>query len=223
MIDDSKYIFRNATLSDIDFLADVIVEAKKGVSNVVGMANLFELTIPDFREYVKQMLEEEIDGCDFSVSSFIVVEYEGKQVAAFGGWVEGDNEDEMPSSILKSNLIGFIIPIENVLKAKTNGEIISGLQVEKEMGAYQLEYGYTVPEHRGHHLIGRLIELHEKRALESPLKSTKMQVLVYDNNEPAIKAYTRCGFNVVKTFESKHPDILKIFPHNRELLLEKQL
>lgn len=223
MIDDSKYIFRNATLSDIDFLADVIVEAKKGVSNVVGMANLFELTISDFREYVKQMLEEEIDGCDFSVSSFIVVEYEGKQVAAFGGWVEGDNEDEMPSSILKSNLIGFIIPIENVLKAKTNGEIISGLQVEKEMGAYQLEYGYTVPEHRGHHLIGRLIELHEKRALESPLKPTKMQVLVYDNNEPAIKAYTREGFKVAKEFVSDHPDILKIFPHNRELLLEKQL
>lgn len=223
MIDDSEYIFRNATLSDIDFLADVIIEAKKGVSNVVGMANLFELSIADFREYVKQMLEEEIDGCDFSVSSFIVVEYKGKPVAAFGGWVEGENEDEMPSSILKSNLIGFVIPMENILKAKENGEIISGLQVEKEMGAYQLEYGYTVPEHRGHHLIGRLIDLHVKRALESPLKPTKMQVLVYDNNEPAIKAYTREGFKVVKKFESKHPDILKIFPHNRELLLEKQL
>lgn len=223
MIDEGKYTFRNATTDDIDFLAEVIVEAKKGVSNMVGMANLFDLSVEDFRGYIKQMLEEEIGGCDLSVSSFIVAEYEGKSVAAFGGWVEGENEDNMPSSILKSNLIGFIIPLCNVLKAKENGNIISDLQVEKEMGAYQLEYGYTIPEHRGHHLIGRLIELHEKKALASPSKPSKMQVLVYDNNEPAIKAYTKQGFRVVRHYESNHPDILKIFPHNRELLLEKQL
>lgn len=223
MIDESRYTFRNATIADINFLSDVIIEAKKGISNMVGMANLFELPVEELRNYVKQMLEEEIDGCDFSVSGFIVAEYEGEPVAAFGGWVEGENEDNMPSSLLKSNLIGFTIPMCNVLKAKEKGDIISDLQVEKEMGTYQLEYGYTMPEHRGHHLIGRLIELHEIKALASPSKPTKMQVLVYDNNEPAIKAYKKQGFRVVRHYESKHPDVLKIFPHNKELLLEKQL
>ena len=118
MIDDSKYIFRDATIKDIDFLSKAIVEAKKGGSDMVGMANLFELSEDEFRKYVSQMLEEEIDGCDFSISSFIIAEYEGRPVATFGGWIEGANEDEMPSSMLKSNLIGYIIPLENVQKAQ---------------------------------------------------------------------------------------------------------
>ena len=223
MIEDSKYIFRNATVSDIDFLAEVIIESKKGVSNVLGWAELFELTIEEFREYLKQMLAEEVDGCEFSVSSFIVAEYDGKPAAAIGGWVEGGNEDGTPSSILKSNLLGFVIPMDNRLKAITNHEIVSALKVEREMGAYQMEYGYALPEHRGHHLLRRLFEQHEKRALESPLKPKKIQGMAFGNNKLSIKSLTDRGFSIAKIFESDHPDILKFVPYNKLLLFEKQL
>lgn len=223
MIDETKYIFRNATLADVDFLSTAIVEAKKGGSEMVGMANLFDLSEDSFRYYVKQMLEEEIDGCDFSISSFIIAEYEGKPVATFGGWVEGENEDEMPSSLLKSNLIGYVIPIENVQKAREKSHLLEDLQVERVAGTYQLEYGYTVPEHRGHHLIGRLIEKHINRAKASALSVRKMQVLVYDNNIAAITAYTKAGFKVIQTLVADNSEILKYYPHNRELFLEKTL
>ena len=88
------------------------------------MAKLFELSEEQFRGYIAQMLEEEIDGCDFSISSFIIAEYEGKPVATFGGWIEGVNEDEMPSSLLKSNLIGYTIPLENIKKAQEKSQTI---------------------------------------------------------------------------------------------------
>lgn len=223
MIDESKYVFRDATIKDIDFLSKAIVEAKKGGSDMVGMANLFELTEEDFRDYVAQMLEEEIDGCDFSISSFIMVEYEGQPVATFGGWVEGENEDEMPSSLLKSNLIGYVIPLENVQKASEKSYLLEDLQVERIAGTYQLEYGYTVPEHRGHHLIGRLIEKHVDRAKASTLLINKMQVLVYDNNKAAISAYTKAGFKIIQRLESSNKELLKYYPHNKELFLEKSL
>ena len=44
MIDDSKYIFRDATVKDIDFLSKAIIEAKKGGLDMCGMANLFDLS-----------------------------------------------------------------------------------------------------------------------------------------------------------------------------------
>ncbi len=223
MIDDSKYIFREATIKDIDFLSKAIVEAKKGGSDMVGMANLFELSEDEFRKYVSQMLEEKIDGCDFSISSFIIAEYGGQPVATFGGWIEGANEDEMPSSMLKSNLIGYVIPLVNVQKAQEKAHLLENLQVERIEGTYQLEYGYTMPEHRGHHLIGRLIEKHVERAKASSLPVAKMQVLVYDNNKAAITAYTKAGFKVIQELEAGNVEVLKYYPHDRELFLEKEL
>ena len=209
MIDESKYVFRDATIKDIDFLAFAIVEAKKGGSNMVGMANLFGLSEESFKEYVHQMLEEDIDGCDFSVSSFIIVEYNGEPVATFGGWIECDNEDEMPSALLKANLIGYVIPLKNVLRAQEKSQLVDDLQVERFPGTYQLEYGYTIPEHRGHHLIRKLIEKHIERAKKSP--------------KPVIAAYTKSGFRVIQTLTTENPDILTYYPHNRELFMEKVL
>lgn len=223
MIDDSKYIFRDATIKDIDFLSKAIVEAKKGGSDMCGMANLFELTEDEFRGYVSQMLEEEIDGCDFSISGFIIAEYDGQPVATCGGWIEGANEDEMPSSMLKSNLIGFVIPLENVQKAQDKAHLLEKLQVERIEGTYQLEYVFTEPEHRGHHLIGKLIEKHVERAKASSRAVSKMQVLVYDNNKAAITAYTKAGFKVIQELEAGNIEVLKYYPHDRELFLEKEL
>ncbi|MEE3414475.1 MAG: GNAT family N-acetyltransferase [Prevotella sp.] len=223
MIDDSKYIFRKATTNDIDFLSKAIVEAKKGGSDMVGMANLFELSEEEFRKYVSLMLEEEIDGCDFSVSSFIIAEYDERPVATFAGWIEGANEDEMPSSVLKSNLIGYVIPHENIQKAQEKAHLLENLQIERVEGTYQLEYGYTIPVHRGHHLIGRLIEKHVERAKASSVPVSKMQVLVYDNNKAAITAYTKAGFKVIQELVADNNEVLKYYPHNREIFLEKEL
>ncbi len=223
-MENSEYIFRNATIDDVEFLATAIIESKKiATSDKVGMANLFELSVEELRSYIVQMLEEEIDGCDFSISSFIIAECKGNPVATFGGWIEGVNEDDMPSSLLKSNLIGYVIPLEHVKKAQEKSHLVSDLQVSREPGAYQLEYGYTLPEHRGYGLIGKLIKLHEKRAKESGCNVSKMQVLVYDINTPAIKAYEKSGFRVVQRLEAKDPEVLKYYPHNKEFLLEKSL
>lgn len=223
MIDDFKCIYRDATINDIAFLAEAIIEAKKGGSDKCGMANLFELSEVELGGYISQMLEEEIDGCDFSISSFIVAEHEGIPVATFGGWIEGMNEDEMPSAMLKSNLIGFVIPAEHVKKAQEKSTLVSDLQIEREFGTYQLEYGYTKPEYRGHHLIGQLIEKHVERAKASSMPVKKMQVLLYDNNAAALSAYMRAGFRIIQRLEASDKEVLKYYPHDKELFLEKTI
>lgn len=221
MIDDNKYVIRQATLDDVEFLVTTIIEAEKSSTNNLGLANYFEVTEEELRRYLKAILEEEIDGCELSVSSFIIAEYEGTPVSTRGGWMEGRNEDEQPSSVLKSNLISYHFPMDKILNAQKKWEIVKDIQVEREWNTYQWEYSYTVPEYRGHHLVPRINEMHIQQALE--LGAKKIQGHVFANNIKSLKAYERSGFKVVRSYTSNHPLTKEYYPDNTILLLEKEL
>jgi len=212
---------RTATVSDILFLVDAIVAAEKSGTNNLGLANYFKLSEGEFKTYLAQILEEEVDGCEFSISSFIVAEIDGKVVSTFGGWLEGDNEDNLPSAILKSNLVGYCFPRENVLKSSQEASVVKALQIEREDGSYQLEYSYTIPEYRGKGLVGMIIDEHLRRAVEKGAK--KVQVHVFDNNPSAIKSYEKKGFQIVAKFTSDNPKTKEYFPSDTELLMEKDI
>lgn len=214
-------IIRRATTDDIDFLVDTIVAAEKSGTDNFGLAKLFEISEEEMREHIKAMLDEEIDGCEFSVSSFIVAETKGEVIAAFAGWIEGQNEDELSSAILKSNLVGYCLPVDHVKNSQSKSDIVRPLQIEREEGTYQLEYSYTLPLYRGKGILGSIIEAHEQEAVSNGVH--KIQVHVFDNNPSAIKSYEKNGFIVVKRFESSHPDTSLFFPSNIELLMEKIL
>lgn len=221
MIDDSKYIIRKATMDDVDFLVTTIIEAEKSSTNNLGLANYFEVTESELRQYLKDILEEEIDGCEMSVSSFIVAEYDGVVVSAKGGWLEGNNDDEQPSSVLKSNLISYHFPMEIILNAQKKWEVVKDIQIEREQGTYQWEYSYTVPEHRGHHLVPRINEMHIQQAIE--LGAKKIQGHVFAHNSKILRVYVRSGFKVVHSYTSNHPLTKEYYPDDTILLLEKEL
>ena len=217
----SEVTIRKASANDIGFLVDTIVAAEKSGSDNFGLARLFELSEEDMRHRLSEMLEEEIDGCELSVSSFLVADYDGEAVAAFAGWIEGQNEDGLPSSILKSNLMGFVLPKENLLKSQSKSDIVRPLQIEREVGTYQLEYSYTKPNFRGKDLMGKIIDEHIKLAIGSNVH--KIQVHVFANNRPAIRTYEKKGFVIKKEFVSNNPLSSQYFPFNTELLMEKEL
>lgn len=221
MIDDSKYLIRKATLDDVDFLVTTIIEAEKSSTNNLGLANYFDITESELRQYLKDILEEEIDGCELSVSSFIVAEYDGVVVSAKGGWLEGKNEDEQSSAVLKSNLISYYFPQDKILNAQKKWEIVKDIQIDREWGTYQWEYSYTVPEHRGHHLVPRINEVHIQRAKE--LGAKKIQGHVFASNIKILKVYERSGFKVVRRYTSSHPLTKEYYPDATILLLEKEL
>ena len=220
MIDDCKYIIRKATLDDVDFITKVIIEAEKSMTNNFGLANFFEMSENEIERYIKQILEEEVDGCEFSLSSFYVAEYEGETVSALGGWLEG-YFDEMPSEILKSNLVGFVFPKDKVLKTASKADIVRALQIPREMGTYQLEYSYTRDDHRGHRLIQRLMMAHLAYAKKLNPDIKKAQLHVFENNPTIIKVHERSGFHIAKRFVSDNPKALEYYPYNVELLMER--
>lgn len=219
MIDESKIIIRPATLSDVKFIATTIIEAEKSGTDRLGSANCFEITEEEYKHYLVQMLEEEVDGCEISLSSFLVAEYDGEPVAANGGWIECDNEDNMPSAIIKSNLYGYFLPKENLLIGAKKSDILKGIQIDREPGAYQLENSYTKPEFRGYHIRRKLEMAHMERAKEKG--ATKVQTHVFLNNESSLRGCQNHGFTVVKQYVSTHPLTKELFPDNAMALLER--
>lgn len=223
MIDATKYIIRPASVKDIDFLTETVIQAEKSSTGNCGLANYFGVTEAEMRAYVKKMFEQEVDGCEFSVSSFIVVEYEEKVVAAMGGWLEGENEDEMPSALLKSNLLMYIMPKEIILKSQENLSITKDLSIEREWGTYQGEYSYVVPEHQGQFLLQDLIEAHVNRAKGFGSQVKKMQAHVFESNKVVVLINKMMGFKLIQSFTSNNPRILEFFPYNTILLMEREI
>lgn len=123
--------------------------------------------------------------------------------------------------MLKSNLVSYYFPKEKIQKAQEKLPIVKDIQVEREWGTYQWEYSYTEPEHRGHHLVPRINEMHIRQAKE--LGAKKIQGHVFANNIKSLRAYERSGFKVVRSFTSSHPLTKEYYPDDTILLLEKEL
>lgn len=208
-------IIRTAANGDVPFLVEAIVSAEKSNTDRFGLATLFHQSEPDTRRLIAAMLEEEVDGCEFSISSFLMAEVDGKPAAAVAGWVEGA-EDDMPSGLLKANLIGYTFPTDRVVALREKGPVIHGIQIEREKGALQIEYVHTDPAYRGNGLAGALIRAHIARA-----GARKAQVQAFSDNRVAIGLYQRLGFSITRTFTSTHPDTILYMPHHEKVLMER--
>lgn len=213
----NSILIRKATLADIDFLIDAIIAAEKSGTQKCGLANILEISEAELREILRNMLEEEIDGCEFSVSSFLIVEIEKRAVATVGGWVEGENEDGLSSNFIKAGLLRNYTSMDKRENLFRNGKIISGIQLNREKGEYELEYVYTCPDFRQRNIVGMLIAAHKEIAIK---KCSKMRIQVFGNNSSAIKCYQKNGFIISQRAESDHSLILDFMPDSEKIVME---
>jgi len=214
------YIFRDATLDDIPFVADVIINAEKSSSDKLGFSLLFNLPEDKVKELIMAMLAEEVDGCEFSLSSFLIVEYKGFPVASSGGWIEGFH-DSTPSKILKSNLLSFTFPPESLQYLKEKSYLLQDMYLERENLALQMEYAYVSREHRGNNLAAAIVTKFIERALIEYPGLKKVQVQCYKNNVPSIRLLSTLGFTEEKSVKSDAPEVLDYLPFNVKILMEK--
>lgn len=218
---DLDYTFRKATVKDVDFLADVIIGAEKSFTNNLGLAKFFEISEEKVKELIIAMLEEEVDGCEFSVSSFFIAFYGDKPIGAVGGWLEGYYRG-MSSNLLKSNLINYVFPAENVIKAQAKMKLIKEmLQIDRPMGTYQIEYGYVDNDHRGKRITNLLMDMHFANAKQLDPAVTRVQVSCFETNQTSIKMHQKNGFQIINRFVCDNEEILEYLPFNVKILLEK--
>lgn len=216
----SEYLIRKAVPSDIPFLADVVIASEKGMSDTLSFTTLFNIPEDKAKDLVINMFEEEIDGCELSLSSFLVTEYEGKPISGSGTWIEGYNGN-MPSKILKSNLISYTFGKESIEFLKTKSHIIKDILIDREPLTLQLEYFHILPAHLGKGLDDALMKRIEENALEEYPELEKAQCQIFKNSIFSIKILLRHGYKIVKAFKSDNDKIYDYLPSNEKYLMEK--
>jgi len=211
-----EYTFRNATIDDVNFIVEAIIEAEKSGSSILSYSRVFNLSEKELKRIFRLMLLEEIDGCEFSVSSYIVAETENKVVGTIGAWVE---RKEQPSFMIKSNLLMFFLPESSKLYASNAAKITSGLIIDHVKDSLSLVVVYISPAHRGKRLFQLLTEEHIKR--NEGINELSVQVMA--NNLFAISSYERYGFRKEFVVKSDNEKIKQFLPYNKKILMKKSL
>lgn len=216
----NDYLIRNATKKDIPFLAEVIISSKKGMSDNLNLSTLFNLPENKVRKLVIAMLNEEVDGCELSLSSFLVTEYREQPVSGSGYWIEAINGC-LPSSIIKSNLIGYTFEKESIEFLKTKVHIIKDVLIDREPGTLQLEYFHISKEHQGKGLDEGLMKKIEENAFIIYPGLKKAQCQVFKNNVFSIKILMKYGYTISKSYKSNNQEIFDYLPSNEKYVMEK--
>ena len=193
-----SYNIRFANETDIPFLVETIIAAEKSGTDSCGLANLIGLDEAQTKIGLIKILAEEIEGCEFSTTEFAVATYNSTPVAAFCGWIEGENEDEQPSATLKSNLLIHAFGTGIIPSLQKHKSLLNAIQLPRTIGAHQIEYAFVDPAHRGNKLIDKLIDfLLEDAVTKKPILELA-EVQVYANNSSAINVYQRMGYEPVQ-------------------------
>lgn len=216
-----EFIFRQATIGDIPFLVDTIIEAEKSGTDILSYTTIFGLSEKEAKKYLAIMLEEEIDSFELSISSFFVAESEEKVVAALSSWVEGS--EGISSSELKGNLLSFVLPAEAIQRAASVAPIIRQIHIDYIPGTIQKGAGYVIKEFRNKKLFGILTQKLIDHLIKSNPAVTEVYTQVFGCNIPAIKANEKIGFKIVDKIRSDDVRILSYLPSNIKFLMKKNL
>lgn len=217
----NDFIFRNATVNDVPFLVDTIIEAEKSGTDKLSYSTVFGLSEDEVRKYLANMLSEGVDGCELSISSFLLAEYQGHTAAALSAWIEG--QYDIPSSVLKGNLLNYVLPKECIEKAMKVNEILREIHIEYLPNTIQIGAGYVDEKFRGNKLLGLLTaEIIRQLVQQNPCVDG-VWAQIFSCNIPSLITYEKAGFAIVMTKEASSSDISKYLPSNKKYLLKKDL
>lgn len=212
---------RPATIADIPFLVETIIEAEKSGTAIFSYTTVFGLSLEEAKKYIALMLEEEIDGCELSVSSFLVAEMQGKIVGAVCAWIEGS--EGVPSITLKGNLLQYTLPAKCFETIYAVNPIIKELHIEYIPNTIQIGLVYVSEEARGQGLVQKLLQEKIQQLREENDNLQEAYVQVFAHNMAAIKAYEKVGFHIFESKTAQSKEITNYLPDASKLSMKLNL
>lgn len=216
-----KFTCRDATSKDIPFLVDTIIEAEKSGTTTLTYSTIFGISEEDARKYMALMLAEEVDGCEFSISSYLIAETENQIAAAISAWIEG--AEGIPSTVLKGNLLNYILPKDALGCALSVKSILSDLHIENIPNTIQIGLVYVAKAFRGQNLVRLLIEKQINNLCQKNTKPMGIYIQVYGNNLAAIRAYEKADFRKVLVRKSTDDRVINYMPSDNKILMKREL
>ena len=229
-------VIRKATVNDKDFIIKAIIEATKSGTDILSYCTIFNISESDLVSLLSNILDEDIDGQELSISSYLIADINGERAATFGGWVELQNG--MRSDIIVSNLLMHFLDRDLIFKAAPVLKLIEQTNIQRDPNTIQLEIAYvneellyrllsentfTVKELRELNLIGKLIDEHIRLKTAENEVADKVQTLLFQSNYRMIKALHKAGFTVAKEQKCNDSAILNYLPSDTKILMERKL
>ena len=159
---------------------------------------MWDLNIGGSEEDVLRYLEvladtEQIHWAHYSL--FVIAEVNGVPAAGMCGFFENDlgAASMMAGAAEVNQKIGR--SLEDTAAGWERSKAIMGIVMEHEPGAWVVEHVATRPEFRRRGLVDRLVRETLERGRERGATTADIGVLI--GNDPAQRAYEKCGFEVV--------------------------
>ncbi len=210
--------YKRATENDIDFIVEAIIEAEKSGTNRLSYSTVFDYNFDQVNELIKNALLEDIPGHELSLSGFILAYINNEHAGAVCSWIEA--VEEIPSAVIKANVLYYFLGQETILKASPKAKFIETLNISRDAGTLQIESVYVCNKYRGLGVSNKLILEHIKDAIRVGNSFSKVQIHVAETNDAAIKSYLKLGFKTKIRKKCEDPDILKILPSDTRIMME---
>ena len=191
----NEFVIRNATLDDIPFLVETIIEAEKSGSDILSYSAIFGLSEVEVKSFIEKMLLEDVDHCELSISSFKVAMSSNRLVGAVSAWIEGCNG--VPSTVIKGNLLNYVFPIKCIERVNSFQPLLKQLHLDNVKNTIQIGLVYVIEEYRGRGLVNYLLDNHINSLKETHQSIESVYVQVFSNNTSAIKTYKKYGFEII--------------------------
>jgi ribosomal protein S18 acetylase RimI-like enzyme len=218
-----EFVFRGATEQDIEFLVSAIFHAEKSGTHQLPLAWLLGKSEEELQVILQYFLKEDIEGSEFSLSGFVVVEHQGRAIGANNAWVEKQNAFQLPSALIKTHLFKNILSAEEFQAFQEKTTHLKDFMIEREENVLQMEYGYTISEYQGRGINSALIEarIAQHKLLYPEVK--KAQIHIFANNLKSVATCQKAGFCIVKQTQLSNAGIAAHFPYHSKILIEKQI
>jgi len=217
----SEIQIRNAVDSDIEFVIETIVQAEKGDGDRISYCRLFNIDEAEFRKVSRKILEAGISNFEFSLGNFKIAESQGKQVAAYGAWLEG--LDGISSGMLKISAFKSFLNKGNIVCYKSAATVADELSIRRQPGTFQFESIYVLEEYRGKNIGNMLVQALLKELMMKHPEVSLAHVQLIKQNSVSLLAQIKYGFQIIEEKTSLNPEILNFYSGNTRVVMEKKL
>lgn len=211
---------RQATISDVPFVLDAIIESEKSGTEILSWACILGATEDQVRSYIHDILIEEIEGQEWYIPNFRIVVLDGEPVAALSCWIEG--ETGLASSTLKAQAMAYMAA-DLWSAASKNLQLVASVQIARTKGALQLEHIYTVPSKRGQGFASLLIQHCIDASRQDNNSPHLAEIQLMGENEPALRSYTKCGFLKTTTGPISEIEAINLLPGRYRVSLTRKI
>ena len=129
----------------------------------------------------------------------------------------------MPSWQIKTSALFCVLTKDNFENLKQNLETFSSINIPRSNGTLQIESVFVEEAYRGKGLFSELLNFQIIQAKEAGFDFNTLELVTYNSNHIAERAYTKAGFVKVKSTQSENSNILNYYPGTGMNLWQKTI